>query len=268
MNLLILNEKDRKALLKLVNEKDIKFLIKREKLEKQALFAFKDRLDKVNVKVIYEYVYENCLNSDDAIVSAYKKLLGGKIADIFKNAKRVAKIVSESEFEELTEEQNKELEKYKKGYEDSEMPISYEEFIKINCIPNKEDTTEQLIENALKSITKEKEKVEKELEKTKNQLFNLKTNFNKLNSDKKKIENDNKTLSKQIKSLEKKFSVENTITNIKKIIPEKFSSKTYEELLKELNELEGKYIADNKFDKAQEVLAAKYALIKSRKEDK
>lgn len=268
MNFIALDEKARKALFKLATEKDIKLIAKKNKNEKQYLLRFKKNIERVTAAEIYKYVEENSLDQEDPIVDDFSKAICVKIVDKFGKASKLCDIIENTEFEELSDEQKEKLEEYREEYENKDLPISYEDFIKINCPPDQQTQITKIIEKAVGTVNKEKEKLEVELEKTKKQLYDLKTDFNNLNSEKKKIDAKNKENEKQLERINKKYSLDNATKKINKLLKTNFEKCSYEELFNELDNLEKELLSKGKHNELLDVLAAKYAITKIQKEEK
>lgn len=277
MNFIALDEKTRKALFKLVSEKELKHLAKKNKNEKQYLRKFKKSIEKITISEIYKYVEENNLDKyvkendsdqEDPIIVDFCTLLGGKIIDKFKNALKVCSIINNSEYEKLDGEQKEKIEEFREEFEKSDLPITLDDFVKINCLPDQQTITTIIINKAVGTISKEKENLENELIKIKKQLFDLKTDFNSLNKEKKNIESKNKENEKKLEKINKKYSLDNATIKINKLLKTNFENKTYSELFVELDDLEKELLSKGKYDDILDVLAAKYAITKIQKEEK
>lgn len=268
MNFTALDGKARKALFKLTSEKEIRSIAKKDKNEKQYLLRFKKNIEKITVSELYKYFEENCLDQDDPIVEDVSKAICLKIVDKFEKAPKLGEIIDSKEFENLSDEQKEKLEEFREEYDEADMPISYEDFIKIHCIPDKQTQIKILIEKAVGSVNKEKEKIEAELEKTKKQLYDLKTDFNNLNSEKKKTDAKNKENEKQLERINKKFSLDNATKKINKLLKTNFEQSSYNELFNELDNLEKELLSKEKYSELLDVFAAKYAITKIQKEEK
>ena len=264
-NYIGLEKEDKKKLLKYVTEKEYKDAILNASSLKQAMArAFhKPEPNRVKLPEFRTYIERNCENPKNKIVDFYTAMLYNKWSDKFDHHDKLKNMLNEISYNELTDEQKSEIESYRETYENSDMPINYDSYVRFLCLPNEEE----LAESEFNKIQKEKEKLEEDLTKKNEEHSQLLSEKNELMKQIKALNTENTKLKSFEQSYERMVAVDSIRIKMGSLFDESFTATSYKEIYEELNKKEKAAIDASDYDLCQKTLAAKYALSKAMKEE-
>lgn len=276
MHLANLEKEKRNKLYKIIKVDDIRVYISKNKLRKVCLGLLKKDVKKLTKKDLVEYV-ESCLmnnNEQDPPVKWLCEIVREKFNLKFRQLKDIEGLLKNQHFNMIDSETIDKLGKYRSKYNELDLPLDFDDFISLYCLPN--DLTLLQIEIEKNNF------LNSENQKNLDEIFRLDNENNSLKADVKRLKKDlqeNQSITNKLKETTKKqevyiskyeniLSVDNLMVNLSDLIDISNINMDTMQIYDKLVNAETNAVVTKNYELVQKILAAKYALIKLEKEIK